>query len=711
MENKKDQILNKHKESCPHNCDKTTKFEVKQVKKCEKLKKKSIKEKSVKTSCDHDYHCHHDPHDHHGHHDRGSCSCGHDHDHGGCSCGHDHNHEKSHLMEHLPSYIIGGILLVLAIIGDLGAMKGWLSAILAMLVYVYFGREVFVGAYNNVKSGKFFTEYTLMLVASVGAIALLEFAEAAAVIYLYSLGEEISGEAYSRSRKNISDLIEITEENVTVVKDGVSRTVLASEAEVGDVISIRVGDKIALDGVVVSGSGLSDTSAITGESAPRELFAGVECLSGFLLVSGSVFLRVTEKHENSTASKLKDAVKRASAQKAITEKRITKFASVFTPIAFLVSIAVLVFGLFIKDSFAEAFKSSLVVLVASCPCSLVLSVPLTYFSGIGRAAKRGIVFRGGQVIDNASRLGTVVFDKTGTLTEATPDFLGVIEAEVTPVDKLTLLNISKSALLNSPHASAKAFCDAYNAPVRYNVENVKNIGGMGLVCTVEGKKALFGNKRLMEKAGISVKETKMSAIYVAIDGVYCGALVFGNKTKKGALAQISELRRNGVKRIAIMSGDNMPSVKKLADEVAVNEFYYGLRPDEKLAKFDNIYKEEKNRNSRGTVAFCGDGLNDSAVIARADVGIAMGSGSALTVENADVVIVDDNLERLSDMLFVAKSTSRVAVENIMLSLGVKIAVIILGMTVTSSLGLAVIADVGTAVFTVLNALRAGKVKK
>lgn len=707
MRKENDHGLNEHKEKCLNDCDKTINFDVKQVKKCEKSKRVISEKSSGKIPCGHGHHdcnCHEDHHGHGDHH----CHLE-DHGHGDCACGHDHG--ESHLKEHLPSYIIGGVLLLIAIIGDLGAMKGWLSAIFAMLVYVYFGKEVFLGAYKNIKSRKYFTEYTLMLVASVGAIVLLEFAEAAAVIYLYSLGEEISGEAYGRSRKNISDLIEITEENVTVVKDGASKTVFASEAEVGDIISVRVGDKIALDGVVVSGNGLADTSAITGESTPRDLFRGVECLSGFLLVSGSVFVRVTEKYENSTASKLKDAVKRASAEKAITEKRITKFASVFTPIAFLVSIAVLILGLFVKDSFADAFKSSLVVLVASCPCSLVLSVPLTYFSGIGRAAKRGIVFRGGQVIDNVSRLGAVVFDKTGTLTEATPDFLGVIEASGTPVDKNTLLNISKSALLNSPHASAKAFCDAYNAPARYNVENVNNIGGMGLACTVEGKKALFGNKRLLEKAGISVKETKMSAIYVAIDGVYCGALVFGNKIKNGALAQISELRRNGVKRVAIMSGDNMASVKKLADEVAISEYYYGLRPDEKLAQFDNIYKEEKNRNSRNAVAFCGDGLNDSAVIARADVGIAMGSGSALTVENADVVIVDDGLERLSDMLFVAKSTSRVVVENITLSLGIKIAVIILGMTVTSSLGIAVIADVGTAVFTVLNALRAGKVKK
>ncbi len=710
MGNNKQYNAHEHKEKCLCDNDKTIKFNIKQVKKCDIDKNK---DKCHKDGCDHGDHGHcgcHKSHDHHDHHDHHDC---HDHGHsdslGGCTCGHDH--EKSSLREHIPSYVIGGVLLLVAIIGELGAMKGWISAVLSLLVYVYFGKEVFIGAYNNIKERKFFTEYTLMLVASVGAIALLEFAEAAAVIYLYSLGEEISGEAYSRSRKNISDLIEITEDNVTLIKDGVSRVIPASEAEIGDVISVRVGDKIALDGVVVSGNGFADTSAITGEGAPRELFVGAECLSGFLLVSGAIFVRVTEKHENSTAAKLKDAVKRASAEKAVTEKRITKFASVFTPIAFLVSVAVLILGLFIKDSFGEAFKSALVVLVASCPCSLVLSVPLTYFSGIGRAAKRGIVFRGGQVIDSTSHLKTVVFDKTGTLTEAMPDFLGVVEVAGAPVDKITLLNISKSALINSPHASAKAFCNAYTAPVRYDAQNVKNIGGMGLVCTVEGKKALFGNKRLMEKAGVSVKETKMSAIHIAIDGVYCGALVFGNKIKKGALAEISKLRRNGVERVAIMSGDNMPSVKKLADEIAIEEFYYELKPDEKLAQFDYIYKEEKNRNSRGTVAFCGDGLNDSAVIAKADVGIAMGSGSALTVENADVVIVDDSLERLPDMLFVAKSTSRVAVENIALSLGVKIAVIILGMTVTSSLGLAVIADVGTTVFTVLNAMRAGKLKK
>lgn len=655
-----------------------------------------------KCGCSHD---HEHKHNHeHNHGQESECACSHDRD--SCSCGCEHSGGLTKKV--ILYYILGALLLLLAFLGELQQLSLWVSIPCAAVVYLLFGREAWLGAYNNIIRKRFFTEFTLMCVATIGAVALGEFADAAAVMYLYSLGETVSGEAYSRSKKNISRLIEITEENVTVVCDGASKTVPASKAKVGDVISVRVGDRIALDGVVVDGSGYADTSAVTGESIPRELNVGDVCLSGIALISGALMVRVTEIYENSTASKLKKAVDLAAKQKAPTEKKITRFAEIFTPIAFAVALAVFAIGLFVKDSVGDAFRSALVVLVASCPCALVLSVPLAYFSGIGRAAGRGIVFRGGQVIDNASLLGAVVFDKTGTLTSATPDFIGVKMGAESPISEKQLLDMSKAALLKSPHASAKSFCEKYTASSHYKAEGVKVIGGRGIVCAVGGRTAAFGNRKLMAELGVKASGTDQSAIYAALDGKFCGALLFSAKVKDNALGEVSALRGNGVVRVAIMSGDTAGAVKHVADVVGVDEYYSELKPDEKLERFNTIYREEKKAHPEKTVAFCGDGLNDSAAIARADVGIAMGSGSTLTVESADVVIVDDNLARINDMVQVAKDTVKIAEQNIWLSLGVKLAVVFVGLFAYPSLGLAIIADVGTAVLTVLNATRAGR---
>ncbi len=630
----------------------------------------------------------------------------------GCGCGCEHEHGGEGLSSSkILTYIIGGVLLILAFLGELGHLTPFAAIPCAAAVYVYFGKDVWVGAYKSVMKKKFFTEFTLMCTASLGAILLGEFADAAAVIYLYSLGEAVSGEAYSRSRRNIAELIEITRENVTVVKDGSAKTISAERAEIGDIISVRVGDKISLDGVVVEGNGFADTSAVTGESVPRELSVGDRCLSGSSLISGALFVKVTEKYENSTANRLKLAVERAAKQKAPTEKRITRFAEVFTPAAFCVAMLVFVIGAFVKESVGDAVRSALVVLVASCPCALVLSVPLAYFSGIGRAAGRGIVFRGGRVIDNAAALGTVLFDKTGTLTSSTPRFVGVVMPDGSPVTKNELLDMSKAALLKSPHASARSFCERYKETVTYKAECAKNIGGRGLVCKIGGKTAVFGNRKLMTELGVKAESVDKSAIYVAVDGKLCGVLVFDSDVKENALTEVSGLRGNGVRRVVIMSGDNEKAVKAVADEIGVGEYYSELKPDEKLERLNNIYKEEKKSHPNETVAFCGDGLNDSAAIARADVGIAMGSGSALTVESADVVIVDDNLTRLNEMLVIAKGTVRIVTQNIVLSLGVKLAVVLVGMFWYPSLELAVVADVGAAVLTVLNAMRAGGIKK
>lgn len=697
----------KKEKKCGCNCENDKRHDDKLGEKCENDVKKCGGHEHEKTCCCQGGSCagdHHHDHHHHG------CACENE-GHGSCGCGCDHEHGEKITARTLLPYGIGAILLLVAFLGEFSVISPWISIPAALVAYAYFGKDAWLGAVKGFREKKIFTEFTLMCVATVGAAILLEFADAAAVMYLYSLGEMIQGAAYRRSRQNISELIEITEEYINKVENGSIRRIAASEAQVGDVISVTVGERISLDGVVVDGDGFADTAAITGESVPRELSSGTLCLSGSVLVAGAVNIRVTERYENSTASKLKQAVERATARKARVEKKITRFASVFTPCAFAVAVVLFVVGCLVWGDVPRALKSALVVLVVSCPCSLVLSVPLSYFSGIGKAAVRGIVFRGGEVIDNAASLGTMVFDKTGTLTSATLDFDGVWLPEGAPLSKTQLLDVSRAALAKSPHAAAHSFCAAYRARVPYRVERVRNVGGKGLLCSIDGNRAAFGNRTLMKDLGVDAKPMRGTAIYVLIEGQLCGALLFRSKLKPEALPEIAKLRGNHVDRIAVMSGDTESAVAGVAEELGISEYYAELKPDEKLATLETIYNEEKKKNRGRRVAFCGDGLNDSAVIARADVGIAMGSGSAVTVENADVVIMDDSIARVNDMLAVAKSTTRVANQNIALSLGIKLAVVFAGLLLAEpSLELAVVADVGAAVVTVLNSMRAGSIR-
>lgn len=714
----------KKENKCDDNCKRTTIIKNKKGQKCDSCKGS----KHEHNCCDeHEEHCHcnHEKehgHEHHHPGGHGGCGCSHTHDHAhshehehhnheggcGCGCGHDHDHGGEPGRWSILLYVVGALILLVAFLGEFQIINKWVGIAAAALLYVLFGRTVWVEAFENIRRGKIFTEFTLMGVASLGAVALLEFADAAAVMYLYSLGETVQGLAYRKSHKNISELIEVTEEYINKEENGMVKRIPATQASVGDVINITVGERISLDGVVVEGEGFADTSAVTGESAPLELLAGTPCLSGSVLVAGAVSLRVTQKYENSTASKLKAAVARAVKRKAKTEKRITKVASLLTPLAFALAVVIFAGGWIVWGDAARALKSSLVILVVSCPCSLVLSVPLTYFAGLGKAASRGIVFRGGEVVDSAAKIESVVFDKTGTLTSPVLTFDGIRLPKEPIVQKAQLLDISRAALAKSPHAAAQSFCRSYEAKYPHCVENVENIGGKGLVCVVDGRKAAFGNRALMADLGITVKGGGTS-IYVAIDGKLCGVLLFSSHIKSDALPEIAKMRGHGVGRIAIMSGDTEASVSEVAEALGISEYYAELKPDEKLDSFENIYHEEKKRSSRACVAFCGDGLNDSAAIARADVGIAMGSGSAVTVESADVVVVDDSVARVNDMLSVAKSTVRVVNQNIALSFGIKLTVVIVGLLWAPSLELAIVADVGAAVITVLNAMRAGRI--
>ncbi len=683
------------------------------------MKKKGTPSEEKQTCC-----CEHSEHDHHDHendgcccehdHENDGCCCGHDHhehdndDCGcGCGCGHDHEHtEGGSRSKTVLKYTLGAIPVI---IGFLGFIPFYIPLIAAIVGYILFGFEVWRGMISGIAKKKIFTEFTLMCVATVGAFAIGEYADAAAVMYLYSLGETISSGAYARSKKSISELIEVTPEHANLCLDGRVERVEPDDVRVGDIILVRAGERVPLDGVVISGGGSADTSSVTGEAKPLELYEGVDCPSGALLFEGSVELRVIREYHNSVVYRLTEAVKEASKKKSRAEKKIARFAAVFTPIAFLVAAAVFAIGALITKDVAEWLRAAIMVLVVSCPCSLVLSVPLTYFAGLGNAAKKGIVFRGGEVMDSIARVGIVAFDKTGTITEASLGYDGATLEN--GVDEQEFLKLSYAVLTHSPHAAAISFCSSveYNSDIE--IDGVRIISGRGVVCQANGKMALFGNARLMRENGLDVPDSSTTAIYGALDGKLLGRLEFSSRLKKGIENTVRDMRKLGVRRIAVISGDAESSVRYACEQAGIGEFYSNLAPDQKLSVFEKIASEKQKGEC---VAFCGDGLNDSATIAAADVGIAMGGcGSALTVENADVVLMDDDPERINTAIRIARRTSRVATSNIVLSLGIKIAVLLAGIALAYfktdvPIELAIVADVGAAVVAVLNALRAAK---
>ncbi len=650
---------------------------------------------------EHEQHHHEHPHCH-----GNSCSC-HDHEHhhdhsGGCCCC-EEGIERLGAKE-IILYIVGAVLLVLSFLPMLPEPVRWVCA---GLVYVAFGITVWKEMIEGFLHKRIFTEFTLMCVAGVGAIVLLEYADAAAVMYLYSLGESISGLASGRARKNIGRLISITPEEVTVLEADEPHTCHPNEVAVGRIVLVRAGERIALDGVVHAGSGSADTSSVTGEEMPAELTVGERCLSGSVLTAGSIEVLVTHTYDNSIAAKLKEAVEVASRRKALTEKRITRLAAVVTPAAFVLFLAVFAIGALVTGEVAEWFRRGLTILVCSCPCSLILSIPLTYFAGIGSAAGKGIVFRGGEVVDNMARLDTVLFDKTGTLTEPTLCFDRLAIDQACRLAETKIEQIAYSTLFHSPHVAAQTWCRAMQGRVEpKEAEQVEILPGLGVRARVDGHVVLCGNARLL--ADVSVMPTEKTAIHLAMDGEYLGALLFSSYIKEGAPKAIRELRACGVSRMALLSGDAPSSVKEVAEAVGIEEVYAGMMPDEKLSVFEKVYEQQKDL-TKGTVAFCGDGLNDSAVIAASDVGIAMGQrGAAVTVEAADVILMDDDPGKLPKAVHLARRIVRIANQNIAISFGLKIGIATICVLVLPSMELALIADVGAAVITVLNAMRAGR---
>lgn len=569
--------------------------------------------------------------------------------------------------------------------------------------YIVVGYSVIIKAVKNISHGQVFDENFLMLIATLGAFALGEFSEAVAVMLFYQVGELFESIAVGKSRNSISDLINIVPEFANKMIDGEIKEVMPEEVEIGDIIIVKTGEKIALDGIVVSGQTTIETSALTGESVPRELGVGDEALSGCINLGSTIEIKVTKEFENSTASRIMYLVEEASSQKARTESFITKFARKYTPGVVIAAVIIAIVPSIITGDWATWVSRALLFLVVSCPCALVISVPLTFFCSIGRASKAGILIKGSNFLELISKADIAVFDKTGTLTKGK---FAVTEILPHNTDKSELIKYLALAEGYIDHPIAKCITSLYEGKLELDaVSESKQLAGFGVSAVIDGKTVLAGNEALMQKNGIEfVKaDSSLTVVYAAVDGQFIGSVTVADEVKEKSKSAIEGLKKSGIEKTVMLTGDNEKIGKYVADKTGIDEVYAKLLPSGKTDKLAEIKGEGK------TVVYTGDGLNDAPVLVEADVGIAMGAlGSDAAIEAADIVIMDDDISKVPQTVEIGKKTMRIVKQNITFALGVKFAIMFLGIIGIANMWMAVFADVGVSVIAILNALRCGE---
>ena len=600
-------------------------------------------------------------------------------------------------------FILGSVLLIFSFIPSVPFA---VRIVCSALVYVYFGFEVFKDMIEEFSEGEIFNEGFLMCAATVGAVCIGEFADAAAVMFLFSLGEALSDLAFDRSMDSLEKLIDLTPEYAYLLKDGQKIKVDPRDIKIGDTVAVSSGERIPVDGTVLEGNASADYSSVTGEPEPFSLEKGGKVISGGTISGGSIVYRSDCEYSNSTAAKMKAAMDEAAEKKAPYEKFIGRFAKIYTPAAIAAAVLVAVIGIILGNPVYDSVKSGLVIMVISCPCALVLSVPLTYCAAMGCANRHGFFFKGGESVERAANVGAFAFDKTGTLTEGSP---GISAIEPNGIDRSDLTDIAHAVMKNSAHPLSKVFCQSVKPNNYLSFANVREIPGKGLTADVGGKPAVAGNVRLLAENGIDADSAGDTAVYIGFDGKYIGRIVFEDKIKNGAGQFLADLKKTGVSDIVLMSGDGGASVEKTARELGIERYYSGLLPDEKLKKFEEFYEEEKARDPKRSVAFCGDGLNDSAVIKRSDAGFAMGggdggSGIAASIEAADIVIGNGEITKVLSAVRIAKKTVRKIKQNVTFALAVKAAIMLVSIFVFRNMELAVAADVGVTLICILNAM-------
>ena len=645
----------------------------------------------------HECECH--EHHHHEHH--------HEHHHG-----HEHHHHHHHDEEEghgrLTKIIVAAVLLVVAVIIEKKTdLATWQYLLLFLVPYLVVGWDTLKEAAEGLVHGEALSEDFLMSVATLGALGIgfmpgaqTQFPEAVFVMLFFQVGELFEELAEGRSRRSIAHLMDIRPDTAHVERDGALQTVHPEEVEPGEVILVQPGEKVPMDGVVLEGHSSLDTVALTGESVPRSVQEGDEILSGCVNGSGVLRVKTTKAFGESTAAKILELVEHAAENKSRSESFITRFAKVYTPIVVALAVLVAVVPSLITGEWVTWIYRGLLFLVVSCPCALVISVPLTFFGGLGGASRKGILIKGSNLMDQLSKLQTVVFDKTGTLTE------GVFEVTaVHPqvIDKEELLHLAAHVERHSTHPIADALRKAYPAEQDgCSVEDIQEIAGHGIIATVNGKKVAVGNSKLMERVGAAWHPChhEGTLIHVAIDGEYAGHIVVGDRIKADAAEALKSLKDNGIRKTVMLTGDQEQVAAAVASALKVDEFHAGLLPADKVAQVERLLPE-------GTLAFVGDGINDAPVLTRADVGIAMGAlGSDAAIEAADVVLMDDQPSKIATAVKIARRTLRIAKENIIFAIGIKVLVLILATLGLATMWMAVFADVGVTVLAVLNAMRA-----
>lgn len=595
------------------------------------------------------------------------------------------------------------ISLILYIICLFIPAQNLIKLALFLVPYFIIGYDVLLKAINNIKNGQVFDENFLMTIATIGAFIIGEYNEGVAVMLFYQVGELFQSYAVGKSRESIASLMDIRPDFANIEQDGKIVEVDPDEVEIGQTIIVKAGEKIPIDGIVLEGTSSLDTSALTGESVPRDVFKDSEVISGCINLSGVLKIRTTKEFGESTVSKILDLVENSSVKKAKAENFVTKFARYYTPfVVILAAVLAISLPFIINISFADSFYRALTFLVISCPCALVISIPLSFFGGIGGASKEGILVKGGNYLEALAKLKTVVFDKTGTLTKGIFDVSEVITAN--GFSESEVIELACLAESYSKHPIATALRNKYNQNIDFSrISDTKELAGMGISAIIDEKSVLIGNERLMQNESIDYTAYNGygTVIYVSINNKYAGYIVITDEIKPNADKAIKKLYDLGIKKTVMLTGDNKKAASHVADMLNISDMKCELLPADKVNAVEQIL-DTKN----GVLAFVGDGINDAPVLARADVGIAMGGlGSDAAIEAADIVLMDDKLEKLSDAVKIARKTVLIVKENIVFALGCKLLVLILGAFGYANMWAAVFADVGVAIIAILNSSR------
>lgn len=601
------------------------------------------------------------------------------------------------------------IAAVLIVVFSLLPAEGYLRFVLFMIPYLVIGYDILKKAFKGILNKQVFDENFLMAVATVGAILLGDYSEGVAVMLFYQIGELFQSYAVGKSRRNISELMDIRPDYANIEKDGTLEQVDPDEVEIGTIIVVQPGEKVPIDGVIIEGISTLNTSALTGESLPRDAKAGDEVISGCINMTGLLKIRTTKEFGESTVSKILELVENSSSRKSKSENFISKFAKYYTPavcygalaLAFIPPIVLLIMGK--PAMWGDWIYRALTFLVISCPCALVISIPLSFFAGIGGASNQGILVKGSNYLETLAQTKYVVFDKTGTMTQGVFEVSGIHHNEM-PDEKL--LEYAALAECSSSHPISKSLQKAYGKPIdRNRVTDIEEISGNGVIAKVDGISVAAGNTKLMNRLGIAYQDCHHvgTVVHMAIDGKYAGHILISDIIKPHAKEAIAELKKAGISKTVMLTGDSKRVADQVAEELGIQEVYSELLPADKVSRVEELLNQKSEKDK---LAFVGDGINDAPVLSRADIGIAMGAlGSDAAIEAADIVLMDDDPLKISKAIKIARKCIRIVYENIYFAIGIKILCLILGALGIANMWVAIFADVGVMILAVLNAIR------